>query len=221
MLRRQRQEGAAARLQRDGGCPGALCVGGSGQHHERTHLPIGGNPIEAVAQDEAVFQANADLLFSKGVVVQTGNSVSTKIELGLGVNAGLSSEKGSSANVGVQIGVSQTTQSETGAAADLLNCRGVACRYCPPVSLELAASGKAQINASHRTVGIAEATTQAQGLGYVAASDCPGAGVVYRGWIRTRPLLFHDTRRDLTQFLETRSGLQINWGPWMEVERRP
>jgi len=126
--------------------------------------PIGKRNIQVSASDEVNMQVGDKVLFSKGVVVTTGNSITTHTSFQLTANAGASAKDGASANIGISVGV---TYDETDDFGDKTNtARGQAQQTFPvtngaAISAIMQTAAQVQINGEGRVWGTAEAWSDA------------------------------------------------------------
>ncbi|MGQ9589773.1 MAG: hypothetical protein ACUVYA_05715, partial [Planctomycetota bacterium] len=184
----------------------------------RTHaglgcFPLGSNRVEAVAKDEAcltVQDANgAQILFSKGALVQNGNKVTSQLSFDLRGNFCYKPSQGGSADATAAFGYSQTTEHTTGSRADAVEAWGFGTARVP-AQAALTSTGVVSANGSRRTIARSVVDTRAVGLCFVATSDCPGARPVAGGEITAWPEYMDDLESELSAFFDAME-IEIEW----------
>lgn len=184
----------------------------------RTHaglgcFPLGTNRVEAVAKDEACLTVQdsngAQILFSKGALVQNGNKVTSQISFDLRGNFCYKPSQGGSADATAAFGYSQTTEHTTGSRADAVEAWGFGTARVP-AQAALTSTGAVSANGSRRTIARSVVEPRAAGLCFVATSDCPGARPVAGGEITAWPEYLDDLESELSAFFDA-MGIEIEW----------
>lgn len=136
----------------------------------------GGNPVEALAQEEASLQINERSVFSKALAVQNGASIRKHVSYEVSGNIGVTG-LGLAADIKTTHGITHEVWARTGARRGTLRSFGVH-ETKTPVTAELTAEGKAELTAEARANGMASAHTNAAALYAVGTTNCPGAGSI-------------------------------------------
>lgn len=136
----------------------------------------GGNPVEALAQEEANLQINGSSVFSKALAVQNGATIRKQVRFEVSTNIGMTGA-GLAANIQTTHGLTHEIWSRTGSRRGVLRAFGVH-QTKTPVTGELTAEGKAELTGEARSSGLAAASTEAAALYALGTTNCPGAGTL-------------------------------------------
>jgi hypothetical protein len=148
----------------------------------------GGNPIEALAQEESNLQVNGSSVFSKALAVQNGATIRKQVRYEVSTNIGVTGA-GLAANIQTTHGITHEIWSRTGSRRGALRAFGVH-QTKTPVTAELTAEGKAELTGEGKANGMATASTEAAALYALGTTNCPGAGtlVIVEAFGRGEPL---------------------------------
>ena len=136
----------------------------------------GGNPVEALAQEEANLQINGSSVFSKALAVQNGAMIRKQVKFEVSTNIGTTGV-GLAANIQTTHGLTHEIWSRTGSRRGALRAFGVH-QTKSPVTAELTAEGKAELTGEASASGLAGAGTEAAALYALGTTNCPGAGTL-------------------------------------------